>query len=181
MPLVNIASTSPVGIRIASVPLPGRDPDMVFNIAGNRAIDALNGVGLTYDVDQTVFNDWLTRHPEHAPILRTITTAEIDALATLATDPRLYGYEQRMQAPIVRDVPYARQQGSTLSCTMGNWIGEPDSYHYQWTVDGIQVGTGAPDCPVQPGDVGATATCTVTATNPYGSTTAPPSNSVTIT
>jgi len=33
---------------------------------------------------------------------------------------------------------------------------------------------------VQAGDVGGTATCTVTATNAAGSTAAPPSNSVTV-
>jgi hypothetical protein len=61
---------------------------------------------------------------------------------------------------------------------MGNWTGEPTSYSYRWEVGGMSAGTDAATYDVQPADVGQNATCTVTATNAAGSTTAPVSNSV---
>lgn len=79
------------------------------------------------------------------------------------------------------DVPLVLQDGSTLSCTMGNWTGEPTSYRYQWKLDGVDVGVDDPSYTVNAGDVGATATCVVTATNAAGSVSAPPSNGVTVT
>src|SRR5215467_15932908 len=38
-------------------------------------------------------------------------------------------------APINVDIPAVMQDGTTLSCTMGNWTGEPTAYHYQWRMD----------------------------------------------
>jgi hypothetical protein len=83
-------------------------------------------------------------------------------------------------APVNVDVPFVAQAGDTLSCTMGNWEGEPDTYAYQWQLDGVNVGTDAATHTVTVDDVGRTATCVVTATNPIGATTAPPSNAVVI-
>ena len=34
------------------------------------------------------------------------------------------------------DVPHVQQAGDTLTCTMGNWDGEPTGYAYQWQLDG---------------------------------------------
>ena len=83
-------------------------------------------------------------------------------------------------APVVVDVPLVTQSGATLNCTMGNWQGEPTSYAYAWQINGSAVGTDQATYEVQAGDVGGTATCTVTATNAAGSTAAPVSNSVTV-
>ena len=83
-------------------------------------------------------------------------------------------------APVNIDVPAVTQSGTTLSCTMGNWTGEPTSYSYQWQLNGTDAGTNAATYDVKPGDVGETATCIVTATNAIGSTTAPPSNAVVV-
>ena len=41
-----------------------------------------------------------------------------------------------MEPPVNVDVPYVAQEGSVLTCTMGNWEGEPSHYAYQWRVDG---------------------------------------------
>jgi hypothetical protein len=79
------------------------------------------------------------------------------------------------------DVPHVSQSGDTLSCTMGNWVGTPDSYAYLWTIAGVEADTGAASTYVViAGDAGGTASCVVTATNALGSTAAPPSNSVVI-
>jgi hypothetical protein len=83
-------------------------------------------------------------------------------------------------APVVRDVPFASQEGEILAVTMGNWENEPTSYEYQWRLDGVDIPSDGATCPITVGDVGKTATCTVTATNAHGSTTAPPSNAVTV-
>ena len=88
--------------------------------------------------------------------------------------------EGEATAPVNDDVPMVSQSGTTLSCTMGNWQGEPTSYSYAWQIDGTAAGSDAATYEVQAGDVGKAATCTVTATNAAGSTAAPPSNSVTV-
>jgi len=82
--------------------------------------------------------------------------------------------------PVNVDVPYVSQTGSTLSCTMGNWENVPTSYSYRWQIDGANVGTDSALYAVTAADVGGMATCTVTATNARGSTTAPASNPVQI-
>jgi len=84
-------------------------------------------------------------------------------------------------APVNVDVPHVSQTGSVLTCTLGNWTGEPTSYAFQWKMGVTNVGTSAATYTVQPGDVGATATCIVTATNAHGATAAPPSNGVVVT
>jgi hypothetical protein len=82
--------------------------------------------------------------------------------------------------PVNRDVPFVSQAGATLNCTMGNWDGAPDSYAYQWKLDGVDAGDGTANYTSVVGDVGKTATCTVSATNAAGTTAAPVSNSVMI-
>jgi hypothetical protein len=82
--------------------------------------------------------------------------------------------------PVNTTVPHVSQAGVVLSCTMGTWAGEPTSYAYQWQLDGTNTGTNAATYNRQPADIGATATCIVTATNAIGSTAAPPSNGVVV-
>jgi hypothetical protein len=83
--------------------------------------------------------------------------------------------------PINVDVPHVQQAGSELTCTMGNWEGEPTSYAYQWQLDGADITGGTASLPIMADDVGKTATCVVTASNAIGSTAAPPSNGVVVT
>ena len=83
-------------------------------------------------------------------------------------------------APTNTAVPAVTQSGTTLTCTQGEWTGEPTSYSYAWQVAGNAAGTDAATYDVQAGDVGQTATCTVTATNAAGSATAPPSVGVVV-
>lgn len=80
--------------------------------------------------------------------------------------------------PVNVDVPMITQDMGVLSCTMGNWQGEPTSYDYVWQLDGTTVGSNSADYTVVGADVGLTATCIVTATNAAGSTEAPPSNAL---
>jgi len=84
------------------------------------------------------------------------------------------------EAPVNVDVPYVSQSVATLTCTMGNWQGEPTAYSYQWTIDGTAAGTDAPDYAVTGADIGKTASCVVTASNAAGATVAPSSNEVVI-
>jgi hypothetical protein len=70
--------------------------------------------------------------------------------------------------------------GDTLTCTKGNWYGEPTSYAYQWRGDETNVGQGGDSYVVGADDVGRSMTCVVTATNIGGSTQAPPSNAISI-
>lgn len=77
--------------------------------------------------------------------------------------------------PVNVDIPHVTQAGNTLTCTQGNWNGTPTAYAYQWNVGGSNVGTDADTYTVSAADNGATAICTVTATNAAGSTAAPAS------
>ena len=81
-------------------------------------------------------------------------------------------------APINLDVPYVSQTEDILTCTMGNWTGTPTVYSYRWESDGATVGADADTYTLMSPDIGTTFTCTVSATNDLGTTTAPPSNSV---
>lgn len=86
-------------------------------------------------------------------------------------------------APTNIDVPHVTGDGvvgEVLTCTTGNWNGEPTSYSYQWLSDAIQVGTNSDAYTVAGSDAGQSLTCVVTATNAGGSTVAPPSNAVAV-
>jgi hypothetical protein len=81
------------------------------------------------------------------------------------------------------DVPHisgTAAVGATLTCTTGNWTGEPDTYAYQWQSGATNVGGNSPAYVVAPTDAAASITCVVTATNIGGSTAAPPSNAIAI-
>jgi hypothetical protein len=85
------------------------------------------------------------------------------------------------EAPVNVDVPHVSQAGATMSCTMGNWQGEPTSYAYQWKMDGTDIPSDGASLPLTQADLGQSVTCVVTATNAAGSTAAPPSNAVVVT
>lgn len=84
-------------------------------------------------------------------------------------------------APVNVDVPHVSQSGATLTCTLGNWTGEPTSYAFQWKLNAVNAGTNSNTLAVTGPMVGETATCVVTATNAHGSTPAPVSNGVVVT
>jgi hypothetical protein len=87
-----------------------------------------------------------------------------------------YGDEEvsTQSVPIVVDAPYIQQEGSTVTCTMGNWdeAATPDSFSYAWTLDGVATGVDLPTLELTPSAVGATVMCTLTATNAEGSASA---------
>lgn len=81
------------------------------------------------------------------------------------------------------DVPFVsggEAVGGTLTCTMGNWTGEPSEYAYAWQSEGVANGATGSTYNVVPGDAGYRIGCVVTATNANGSTDAPPSNAISI-
>ena len=82
--------------------------------------------------------------------------------------------------PANKAVPYVSQAGDALSCTMGEWDGEPSEYAYAWHSDGVASGATGADYTVVEEDAGHTLACVVTASNALGSTAAPMSNGVAI-
>jgi hypothetical protein len=78
-------------------------------------------------------------------------------------------------------MPLTAAVGDTLTCTMGEWTGEPDSYTYSWQHGGdpTEIGTGDTYVTVA-GDADTSVNCVVTATNNAGSAAAPPSNAVAV-
>ena len=91
------------------------------------------------------------------------------------------GGEGGATAPANTTVPAVTQAGTTLTCTQGEWTGEPTSYAYAWKLDDAAAGSDAATYEALPEDVGKSATCTVTATNAAGSAAAPPSTGVVVT
>jgi hypothetical protein len=122
---------------------------------------------------------------EHNTMLRDAGYVELgvdpaDPGAEVETPPPPEGNGGTASAPVNVDVPFVDQAGSELRCTMGNWDGEPTAYVYQWRLDDVDIPGDGATLPVVAADVGHTATCTVTASNAHGSTTAPPSNAVVV-
>jgi hypothetical protein len=109
------------------------------------------------------------------------TQAEADALKL-----QVHSADPAHFPPSLVDVPViggGGAPGSTLTCTMGNWDGmqaEPHSYAYSWRSGNAHLAGAAETYVVAEEDVGREICCLVTATNPYGSTMAPPSNKVTV-
>ena len=97
-----------------------------------------------------------------------------------ATPPPPEGGGGGATAPANTTVPAVTQTGTTLTCTQGEWSGEPTSYAYAWKLDDAAAGSDAATYECRPADVGKSATCTVTATNAAGSTAAPPSVGVVV-
>lgn len=65
-------------------------------------------------------------------------------------------------APAITGTP---SQGQTLTCSSGTWSKSP-TFAYQWNRSGVAIaGATASTRVLTAGDVGATMTCTVTATN----------------
>jgi hypothetical protein len=108
--------------------------------------------------------DWLNNDRTHQARIASLLA---DVTATLAP-------------PVNRDVPYVSQSGAQLSCTMGNWDGEPSSYAYAWHNDGVANGATGATYTTKAEDSGHGLACVVTATNALGSTVAPMSNTVAI-
>lgn len=139
-----------------------------------------------FQIDSTLDGEvqpTMTFPESHGLVLATINTVE-DWVGKLSERyPGIVPPEppEPVEAPANVDVPYVEQQGETLTCTMGNWTGEPASYAYQWQSDGVDVVGGEATYAVTADDVGMTFTCVVTASNAGGSTAAPPSNGVVVT
>lgn len=165
----------------------GQQQRMVRSDPGQLAGAQVSGTLAPIDAPTSVkLADVAERHADlfNADDLSVINASVVELQAyeiLLATPPA--------NAPVNVDVPYLSQTADVLSCTMGNWEGEPKSYSYQWNFDGndvgADVGAGAGGDPatysVTTVDAGKVVICTVTATNDYGSTIAPPSNEVTVT
>jgi len=77
--------------------------------------------------------------------------------------------DARLKLPVNSVLPAisgTTTSGQTLTCTSGTWSNTPDAYAYQWNRSGTAIiGATAATRVLAAGDVGATMTCTVTATN----------------
>lgn len=128
---------------------------------------------------QRWINDGLAVY--HARALQTQMAPPGDKPAGSNVTEVTYGGGQAVGPPVNVDVPAITGNGtvgSTLTCTMGNWQGEPTSYMYQWKSDAIEMGTNENTYTVAATDAGHSITCVVSASNAAGSTTAAPSNAI---
>jgi hypothetical protein len=77
--------------------------------------------------------------------------------------------DARQKLPVCSVLPAitgTTTQGETLTCSTGTWSNTPDAYAYQWNRNGSAIiGATASTRVLAAGDVGATMTCTVKATN----------------
>jgi hypothetical protein len=187
MATVTVASRLDMNILMFSTPEPGVDPEFVYTIVGQRDPNSLpiSGWGLTPDVEQAAFDDFMAANPHLGEFIAIATQDQIDA----AADPaNTYGYELGYEEipppiailpPVNVDVPFIWQEEQRMRCTMGNWDNVPTQYDYQWMQDDtLPIGANNDTLPMLAANDGHSITCVVTATNSAGSTEAPPSNSV---
>ena len=172
MSTVNVANASGVSVLLQSAPLPPHGvPEYSYSLAGNRHPDAVAGRGVTYDVDETTWTDWIATNPSFAAFLSVVTDEQI--AAALGADPLdHYGYENGLTPvvpvvpPVNVDVPFVWQEEQRMRCTMGNWENEPTSYSYQWVQDGVlPIGPNGDTLPLLAANDGHSIACVVTATN----------------
>lgn len=90
MALVIVASSLPMAVQCTSTAEPGMEPAYSVDIVGERDPAAIHGVGLTYDVDDVAFNEWIALNAELALNVKIVTQAEIDTWSDVNTK---YGYE----------------------------------------------------------------------------------------
>jgi regulator of protease activity HflC (stomatin/prohibitin superfamily) len=90
MALVIVASALPMAVQCTSTAEPGMEPAYSVDLVGERDPAAIHGVGLTYDVDDVAFNEWIALNVELAPNVRIVTQAEIDSWSYVNNK---YGYE----------------------------------------------------------------------------------------
>lgn len=80
-----------------------------------------------------------------------------------------------VQAPVNQTRPVisgTAAVGNVLSCSQGTWTNSPTGYAYAWTRNGSTVVGSASSYTVQAADAGQVLTCSVTASNAAGATTA---------
>ena len=90
MALVIVASALPMAVQCTSTAEPGMEPAYSVDLVGERDPAAIHGVGLTFDVDDVAFNEWIALNVELAPNVRIVTQAEIDSWSDVNNK---YGYE----------------------------------------------------------------------------------------
>lgn len=100
----------------------------------------------------------------------TATNATGSATAVSLATSAVTGAPQNTVLPVISGTP---QVDIVLSCSTGTWTGSPTSFTYQWKKGGVAIAgaTGSSYTPTV-SDVGGTITCTVTASNSAGSTSA---------
>jgi hypothetical protein len=80
------------------------------------------------------------------------------------------GPDKPLMVPVVKHAPYLSQTGSVLNCTMGEWTGEPQTYHYQFRRNtSTPIGTDANEYSLTSADAGHTIDCKLEAVNAAGS------------
>jgi hypothetical protein len=96
MALVIVASTLPMAVLCTSTPVPGFHPDYSVEIVGERDPTAISGTGITYDVDDAAFGEWIALNVDLTPHVRIVTQQEVD---DLADQSQQYGFELGLETP----------------------------------------------------------------------------------
>jgi hypothetical protein len=180
---VAVASTLPFAVLAHVDAGPGVEASRA--LVGRNDPGAVDGYGLTYEVNAAALDQWLTANPRFAAFIAIATQQQIDD----HSDPqKTYGFEAGIGEPIDPiqtappvnvDVPFIWQEEQRMRCTMGNWQNYPTLYGYQWVQDGtLNIGANNDTLPLLASNDGHSITCVVTASNDAGSTAAPPSNAV---
>jgi hypothetical protein len=94
MALVIVASQHGTAVRIYDVAAPEGVEPAYAEILGNRAPGSVEGYGLTYDVDDAIFNGWAAAFPDISAGMKITDEAEIDTWRDAANH---YGYELGLQ------------------------------------------------------------------------------------
>jgi hypothetical protein len=94
MAAVIVASQHHTAVQIFDVNAPEGVEPATAEIQGNRAPGSVEGYGLTYNVDDALFNGWAAAFPEISNGMKITDEAEIDTWQDAANH---YGYELGLQ------------------------------------------------------------------------------------
>lgn len=120
---------------------------------------------------------YLLANPDIGQSIACTVTATNEAGAVSATSNTIVPADvlpppTNTAAPVVTMLGYATT-GHVATCTTGTWSDEPDSYAYQWTRDGTNIGGATANTrTLAVADEGHAIRCAVTATNAAGTGTA---------
>ena len=113
------------------------------------------------------------------------TPAHLQEEMTQVFQSDMQGIADEVAPPTVIDAPMIYQTGtgvsSTLTSTLGNWYGSPNSRTYQWKRGATNVGTSSSTYTVTAPDIGQSFTVTMTATNVSGTSAPVVSNAIVVT
>lgn len=96
MALVNVASKLPLAVLMQSAVVdPATEPEFSYEVIGENDPNGVAGWGITYNMDQSAYDQWILDHPDKVDFVKLVTEADI---ADMADQTEEYGYQAGLDA-----------------------------------------------------------------------------------